>query len=185
MSPSPYKCSYQILTRLAKVRYQEVVKNCQWWTLNIKQTNEDRQVSGQCDNNNLCHSGNLNVSVMRTVFYSLPVVGYQEGLNGEHIETGSNFQWLLSTGRIQLVVCHHSNVSVFLPCLWSMELSNLCCSTPLLDLKEKFKLKLEARLYIHFSVKKKHEGYSIMHFACRYFLINKTLMTQKALITDT
>lgn len=121
---------------------------------------------------------------MRTEFYSLPVVGYQEGLNGEHIETGSNFQWLLSIGRIQLVVCHHSNVSVFLPCLWSMELSNLCCSTPLLDLKEKFKLKLEARLYIHFSVKKKHEGYSIMHFACRYFLINKTLMTQKALITD-
>lgn len=47
MSPLPTNVSYQIMTRLVKVRYPEVVNNCQWWTPNKKQANEDRQVSGQ------------------------------------------------------------------------------------------------------------------------------------------
>lgn len=45
--PLPTNVSYQIMISLVKVKYPEVVNNCQWWTLNKKQTNEDRQVSGQ------------------------------------------------------------------------------------------------------------------------------------------
>lgn len=123
----------------------------------------------------------------KTEFCSLPKVWYQEGLNGERIDIWSNFRWVVSIGRIQLVVCHHSYVSVFLPRLWSMELSNLCCSTPLLDLKEKLtQVKVHGKImYTLLYIKRNMKAIVFMHFACRFILINKRLMTQKGLITDT